>query len=382
MKHIKGLDTLRAFAVLFVIIQHMGFWFDTTTRSGILFSRVLIPDGGLGVFQFFVLSGFLITSILLNAKDNDLVTPRPVIIKNFFIRRALRIFPIYYILLLILFLFNYPGMRQNIGYFATYTSNILSYRTDKWNTFSHSWTLSVEEQFYLVWPWLMLFVRDKYIKYVFFGAVLTGIITTYITLEVQHHMAPLLVTNCFDAFGIGGLYAWARLKPERCKKFETIVKILVLPTLCAYFYWKMPAMYDYHTHGGYLIKTVNSILSLWLIMLVVNNRSARVEKYFLGNRFLNYIGKISYGIYLYHCPYIAVGYTPFNNFLAKITASHPAISKFLLDSHQNYWIQVSMMVLIAAISYELIEKPLLRLKKRFNYNGRKNKAAISPVQTQ
>ena len=160
MEKIKGLDTLRAFAVFFVIIQHFGVWFDYTSPSGKFITNVLIPDGGFGVNLFFVLSGFLITSILLKAKSAARDDQRLTLVKNFFIRRALRIFPIYYLLLFFLFFIDYPDIRHYFVYFVTYTSNILSWLTNSWNSFSHTWTLAVEEQFYLLWPWLIIFVND------------------------------------------------------------------------------------------------------------------------------------------------------------------------------------------------------------------------------
>ena len=368
MKQIKGLDTLRAFAVFFVIIEHFGVWFDHTSPSGKIITQVLIPDGGFGVNLFFVLSGFLITSILFNAKNANEGKRPLIIIKNFFIRRALRIFPIYYLLLFVLFLINYPDVRLYFWYFATYTSNILSFRNNSWNHFSHTWTLSVEEQFYLIWPWLITLVKDKYIKYVLFVCLFAGIGSSYIAVEIQKHIGPLLVINSFDAFGIGGIYAWARLNSERCERFERTVTVLVVPTLCIYFYLKIAAMNGVPLTGLFMVKTINSIISVWLVILVINNRSIWVGKYLLGNRFLNYIGKISYGIYLYHYAYIGFFFAYVNGFLYNITIQYPEINKIIHDHHVDYWIEVAIMIGIAAISYKLIEAPILNLKKRFNYS--------------
>ena len=382
MKQINGLNTLRAFAVFFVIMAHFGVWFNEYTPYGRIVKFGLFPDGGFGVDLFFVLSGFLITSILLNAKDADPDESRFIILKNFFIRRALRIFPIYYILLFLLTLIDYPDIRHFFWYYATYTSNILSYSTNTWNNYSHTWSLSVEEQFYLLWPWLIIFISNRYLKYVLFGAVFTGILSTYIGTVIQGHMAPLMVYHTFDAFGLGGMYAWARLNSKRCRNFEITVKIVVIPALCMFYYWKYMYIYGHPSVGAFLTKTVNSAISMWLIILVVNNRSVLIGKYFLDNKFLNYIGKISYGIYLYHYPYILYFRLRVDSCLNDISAGHYRVHQFVTDHAINYWIHVSVIVIIAAISFRFIEKPLLNLKNYFNYNNRKTSQATSASRTQ
>ena len=317
--------------------------------------------------MFFVLSGFLITSILLNAKNADEDNNRFVLVKNFFIRRGLRIFPIYYLLLFLLLAINYHDIRHYFIYFVTYTSNIPSWCSNSWNSFSRTWTLAVEEQFYILWPWLIIFVGNKYLMYVFVSAVVTGICSTYYNMEVQGHMAPLLVINCFDAFGIGGLYAWARLSDDRGKRFCTFVSALAVPALCVYFYWKMALLRNYPVIGLSMIKTVNALIALRLIISVVNNKSAWIGKYILGNRFLNYIGKISYGIYLYHYVYLGLLFNSVNGFLYNITLPYPSLNRTIHDSHVDYWIELSVIIGIASLSYFFIEKPILSLKKHFNY---------------
>ena len=219
------------------------------------------------------------------------------------------------------------------------------------------------------------FVKDKYIKYVLFGALAIGVASTYIAIGVQGRIGPLMVFNCFDAFGIGALYAWARQDSTRCTQFERSVKIMVVAAVGIYFYWKLYQFFDHPTSALFLMKTINSIISIWLIILVVNNRSVWVGKYLLGNRFLNYIGKISYGIYLYHYIYIGLLFNRVNGFLYNITLPYPALNKTIHDSHVDYWIEVSLMICIAAISYALIEKPLLNLKKYFNYNEKPTRQA-------
>jgi peptidoglycan/LPS O-acetylase OafA/YrhL len=375
MKQIKGLDTLRAFAVLAVVITHFGIWFNGDASVGKFIASILIPPGGFGVNLFFVLSGFLITGILLNAKENKV--GKAAIIKNFYARRALRIFPIYYLLLFVLAAINYPDVRNYFWYFATYTSNILCYHTEKWNAYSHTWTLSVEEQFYLLWPWLMVLVNNKYIRYVLGAAVAIGVITPFIGQAAHPARGPLLVFHSFDAFGLGGMLAWAIRDADRMRWFRITIKILAVPALAIFFYWRILDYYEKWFTGIFLIKPCQDVISAWLIMLVLENRSALVGKYLLGNRVLNYIGRISYGLYLYHFPYSQYFRGKVDSLLYGLTQDHHRLSAWVHDHALNYWIHIAIIIGISALSFELIERPLLRLKDHFRYNA--SEPAFAPL---
>lgn len=360
MKHIKGLDTLRAFAVFFVIIEHWKLQFDKHSVPGIL-QNIFVPLGQFGVDLFFVLSGYLITSILLDAREKNAEGNRLKVVKNFFIRRVLRIFPIYYLTLLFLYLINYSVLRHYIGYFISYTSNILSYRQNSWNAFSHTWSLAVEEQFYILWPWMIVFLKEKYLKYVFIIAILIGVVSTYIVLNVLHHFYPILVFNCFDSFGIGGLYAYVRLKAQGCEKFEKWIKKILPIALILYFEWKIAPYCGLPYFFIFLSRTANSVISVALIMFVINNRTLWVRKYLLENSFLNFIGKISYGIYLYHFVLNPL----YDMFMHKMYIRYPSLPHWLSELYFTNSIKLLLLFIVSALSYQLVEKRILRYKERF-----------------
>ena len=366
MKHIKGLDTLRAFAVIFVLIAHWGPAYDNDQPIGVFLMRLLVPDGATGVFIFFTLSGFLITSILLAARFDSRETNRFVTIKNFIMRRTLRIFPIYYIFLLALILvFNPPDMKQYLPWFLTYTSNILIYKTNSWNSASHTWTLAVEEQFYLFWPWFILFINEKYLKLLFTAAIITGMVSTYFVLKTK--MEPFMVYNCFDTFAIGGFYAYARRDAEHTRIFEKVIKRLVPYLLVLYFFWKIENFISTQEYFIFLKKTVESLLTIWLIILIINNRSARVKRYFLENKALNFIGKISYCVYLVH-PYIVNYNDPYVKFIR--TSGLPSFLKdFFTGNGFVYICDLAVLATICWLSYVLIEQPILNLKRFFKYKN-------------
>ena len=161
------LDTLRAVAVLMVIVAHWMGEYRTVHA---------LPLGMVGVTLFFVLSGFLITQILLREREaGDSGDEKKRALGRFYIRRTLRIFPVYYLFLLLLYLSGVPEFREDALWYVFYSVNILAYDHQSWvGPATHLWTLAVEEQFYLVWPLLILFTPRQHLWKVIAAAVLCG----------------------------------------------------------------------------------------------------------------------------------------------------------------------------------------------------------------
>ncbi len=365
MKQIKGLDSLRALAIIIVIYAH---WTVVTFNPNPIINFIneyIVPDGHTGVDLFFVLSGFLITSILLNAKEKSKPTAYLSVVKNFMIRRALRIFPVYYLMIFTLLAIGYEGVKLDLGYLLTYTSNIHFFRTGQWGALGHTWSLAVEEQFYIFWPWLILFVNNKYLKYVFIGSIIVSTLCNYYCYYViDRGSFPFLVFNCIECFGIGGFYAWARLNEAHSRKFEQWVFPLFLACLLIYFYWRYQhgAFWNYTT---FLFRIVDGLIALQLIIWVMNNRVHWIQKYVLENRVLNYIGKISYGIYLFHDPLQPL----YDGFMGRLMTRHPGLPAFLGNYYFSYAAKIVILLIICSLSYRFFELPFLNLKKRFAYQN-------------
>jgi len=361
MKHIKGLDTLRAFAVIFVIVAHWGLPFDnSTTMYRIL--MIMIPEGKFGVNLFFVLSGFLITSILMNAVDNG-EEGRFTILKNFIIRRALRIFPIYYLTIFVLVLLNYPYLGDHIWWFVGYISNILVYKEQFWNPFSHTWSLSVEEQFYLIWPWLIIFTSKRHIKYVLYVSILIGIGMSFYTAKIHpNRFGLVLMPSCLQAFGIGGLYSYISKDIKAKKLFLRVLNIAFPVALLLHFYWAYSAPIG---SFNYLFRTIDSIISIWLIHRTIVAKDGWAKTWLLENPVLMKIGQISYGIYLLHGPLVYVYDVAVRN-----TLGGTPIGKFLLfNAYASYGMRLVILYVLCIISFKYFEKPIMKLKKYFEYKG-------------
>ena len=358
MKHIRGLDFLRAFAVLFVLVDHWGPFPAENTLTGAIF-RLVVPSGLTAVNFFFVLSGFLITSILFTARDNDEAS-RWGIIKNFIIRRMLRIFPIYYLTLIILFFVNYPELREHFSYYLWYGANVLIYSHDKWNYLSHLWSLSVEEQFYLFWPIVIVFVSKKYLKHTLIASILLGVVSTFYIFKIAHGFNSILMTSCLDAFGMGALLAYARRDAARLMKFERVLRYIVPFALGVYIFWRVAPFVGHIEHANFLARTVTSILAVAVINAVIKNENPSIAR-ILDNKALNYIGVISYGIYLYHYP-IGVIYD------LKVQPWLQANASMLDSFIFMYIMKTGVTLIVSHLSYKYFEKPVVQLKKRFEYN--------------
>ena len=369
MKYVKELDSFRTFAVLTVIIGH---WVTFPAGSFITY----IPLGAVGVTMFFVLSGFLITTILLSAREKIFEGKTSIgkALKTFYIRRTLRIFPVYYLFLLLLICFFprvfhlYPG---SVYWCIFYISNIYTYLHQHFIGYiAHIWSLAVEEQFYLIWPAVILFTPKKnlfaVISVFIVGAVMIKL--GYEVLKPEESATGLylvLTPTCFDAFGIGGLLALFKFEGIYYTTFGKWMKRLTLLALPLFVLSCANGIIS-----NVILRLSISIPSAWLIFVLLEGNSGVVTSLF-SNRALVYLGKISYGLYLWLLP-IPYIYPILSAFLAKNGLLIPFTKYSLLPfvgGSKQACIYFVFLVTIASASWFLFEKPINDLKERFNYKN-------------
>jgi len=255
MKHIKQLDAIRAIAVLLVLVWH-GFPLTHFVNQ--------VPNGPVGVSMFFVLSGFLITRILMDdrLKAEQLGVTRLQVFRNFFFRRALRIFPIYYLLIVALWRADDLG-TTNIEYFLTYTSNFYFFQRQAWDgVLSHTWSLSIEEQFYLVWPWLMLFVKRRWLLPLIFLCIVVGVLSQY---WVTNDFGEVLPHTCLQAFGAGALLSWVMVfKPGRLPHLYEVLSWFAGGAAVVFVVEVVTGNWAFVP-----VRTLVSVMTAWLIAFVL-----------------------------------------------------------------------------------------------------------------
>ena len=353
------LDGLRGLAVFGVLISHFAYnqhWLIQNAQWG-----------RLGVDLFFVLSGFLITQILLRYRDDnrnfkDVITH----LRIFYSRRALRIFPIYYLTIFVATLLGYEPIRNFLFWHLTYTVNIgiALYPKIQFGASHHFWSLAIEEQFYLIWPWVVLLVPPKRLRYVMFGFILIGVVSRMPPIfGPGFNMDPLANTR-FDVLGFGALLALYWHEPLAFAKEKLVLLITGVTS-------GLPLVILGMRNGfsPALGQMTNGLVEFGaaLFFMAVIDRAAQPHPWRifapLGWRPVRYIGKISYGIYLYH-PFVEL------MMLYILGAFNiPVPTSFGLVQLLLYG---SVSILFASVSWYLIERPINKLKGRITATSGKS----------
>ena len=353
-QYMPQLDALRGLAISAVMFQHFY-----GSHVGID-----LPIGDWGVQLFFVLSGFLITGILLDCRgdnENQDKEARKLGIRQFYIRRMLRIFPLYYLVVLGAALVNIRPFRESLMWHLTYTSNILISNQENWiGPASHLWSLAVEEQFYLVWPWLILWLPAKYLK----PAIITVILLAPIFkiggyfAGVDQISLNVLTLVCLDALGIGALLAlYRKRQPQAFKDSIHDESQRIFGMLSLFFAILSCLFWEQH----YLVQmagTLSAILFFgWLIHRAAVGFTGHLRKFMLWKPLL-YLGKISYGLYIFH-KFISIIIPHVFSNLGLVYPENYAVQSVLL---------IGINILLASFTWYVIEKPINNLKNRFPYS--------------
>jgi peptidoglycan/LPS O-acetylase OafA/YrhL len=351
--HHAQLDALRAFAVGSVLLAH----FSPTLHG-------LAPDLGFaGVRLFFVLSGFLITGILLRARDairSGESTLRAEI-RRFLVRRALRILPAFYLLLLANALLDIGSTRTDFWWHALYLSNIPMGLDGRWrDLLTHLWSLAVEQQFYLVWPWLVLGLARVSMPTLLIGACAIGPLFRLgcVLLAPENTVAPVVLPPaCLDHLAAGGLVAWLGHKGATAGPARALVRKIGLACLPLALACTLAAPPPWQG----LLTVVGPALQAFAFAALVEGAAigfAGPVGALLTWRPLLWLGSISYGVYLFHNDAHWIGPRILRQLTRYETAYLP--SEWL---HVAYLVLLS--ILAAAASWWFVERPILRLKSRF-----------------
>ncbi len=361
LEYMPQLDALRAFAVLAVVIHHSP-----------LARLIPLSLGGMGVRLFFVLSGYLITDILLHSRADSPIAPpesRWDSLWRFYVRRFLRIFPLYYFVVLFAFLVDYGSARSLIIWLLSYTLNVQMSLTGEWNEFSHFWSLAVEGHFYVVWPWLVLFTSRRWLTTSALLIILTG--PAYRFYAVSHGLNSIATScftlSCLDTLGIGALLAMVCQSGIRRARLDRVMNWAVLPAGIATL-TGLVVFYSEQWRSVFFDLGLALCYS-WLVYRAARRFSGTMGR-LLEARPLVFIGKISYGIYVYHV------------FVPALVIS--ILRSFGRNLEERYAIIVLLALVtdigIPAMSWYFLEMPISQLKRYFTSHPTSRDASPFPVQ--
>jgi peptidoglycan/LPS O-acetylase OafA/YrhL len=356
--HLPQLDALRTLAVGLVIVYH---WFPIGTGINRL------PNGAIGVTIFFVISGFLITRILLRTRNQvrESSGTTGTAYRNFLIRRALRIFPLYYLVITLVgrFLPQATDIDQHPAWYYFYGYNILLHRTHYWaDVLSPFWTLGVEEQFYLVWPWVVLLTPPARFRWAIAGLI-GGAVLFRGWSFTQGDTEGLLTPASVDAFGLGAV--WAYVLTERTDALAGFVRRVdagaALGSLAFVGLLLLPAE---DLLGVLLMRLVISVLALWLVVHATLGVTAW-PRWLLNNPAVQYVGRISYGIYVFHMLVPGFLLPPILGFATRVSlrlTNHPLPP---IPAWAYQLLSLSALIGLASLSWYAFEKPINELKAKF-----------------
>lgn len=351
--HIPALDGLRGIAILLVVFYHS---YDFVKPSAL---------GWLGVDIFFVLSGYLITTILIDTVG------QPNFLKNFYIRRILRIFPLYYsFIFFFLIIFPLLANRSIVQYYIDNQIYIWTYLQNWLYAFhfpanasllNHLWSLAVEEQFYLCWPLLILLIKKP--KTLFF--VMLFILILVMGMRIALILTGTIGDGAFfpftrvDGLCIGALVALLHKRHIHFLSRHMALVVTGIAGLNFIFYFFNAGRIQGYPYFFFIGYTTFTALFGLLVHEIVMNKTPMINKP-LSFAPLRFIGRISYGFYLFHWPCFVL-LTPL---LRKHLGPHLSLSA---EAQQYLFPTLSVLVafVISIISYYGFERIFLRLKKNF-----------------
>lgn len=353
--HIAALDGIRGLGVILVLFYHYG-----ASASVLGLDYVILRLTGIGwsgVDLFFVLSGFLITGILYDSKT------RPNYFKNFYARRTLRIFPLYYVaaitVILLAVITGYGLLGgSNPLWILLYVGNFQMAIEGGGSTLDHFWSLAIEEQFYLVWPFVVLSLSRGKLMLVAAAMVVTApVIRTFMVLNDVPDLAVYVLTPArMDGLALGALIALAVRGPKGITPLVPWAWRLGATAMAAFLIIVL-TRWEFSNSDPVILTIGISLLTIMYASILLLSMTFRPLKMFMELPVMRWFGRYSYGLYVWHP-------------IVNMTLLHsPLTDRFGVNSDLEAALLLgfafAVSVAITLISYKFLESPLLRLKRRF-----------------
>lgn len=339
LSYLPRLDGLRGVAISAVLIEHF------------LSNRVIhgLSPGGFGVITFFVLSGYLITRILMQYRDRDTAVGAAAV--QFYWRRLLRLSPPYYLAILVAAILGIAGMRSTWWIHALYLSNVKIALQSNWGGAAHFWSLSVEEQFYLFWFLIVVVLPRRFLAPAIVASIAVGTLYRLALFAVgADYFKVLLLPGCMDSLATGALIAYAA-HSKRCAFVERLFldwRMLAFSVLAALL---VSWIKEWNSATKFLLYPIAITLLAGCAVRAAAESAKDWRMDWLSWFPLKYLGRISYGVYVYHL---------FVPDLIRLIA--PGLDLWRLPGLVPFLILAGISIALASASWILVERPVLRLK--------------------
>ena len=370
-RHIPPLDGLRGIAVLMVMFGH--FWLAQKPVNAVenaVFT--FFQNGWIGVDLFFVLSGFLITGILLEAKGTKHY------FRNFYARRVLRIFPLYWGFLFVYFVLlprvvslapgsPYAVATSTTWWFWGYASNMLAiFPAVIPAGLNHFWSLAVEEQFYLIWPAIVLVLSAKSLEKAIYALIVGALLFRLFLFTTPYHHTGgfVLLPARIDTLAIGAWLAIVHRDPARRERAERLAPLVILVALIVLTVTILP---DFRIFANQVsMQTIGfpllAVIGASVIAIGAGNASQNEPvRRFLSWRLLAAVGKYSYAMYVFHLP-LVVALDAVGLHMKTFSGGNPP-GVFAALTYSV--VATAITFLLAFASWHLYEKHFLKLKRHF-----------------
>ena len=360
-QHIPALDGIRGVAILMVIVFHLFLMLPHLAAKAPYSLVVASRLGQMGVDLFFVLSGFLITGILYDTKRDEHY------LRNFYARRTLRIFPLYYAVLLAATLVT--ALRPNVdcavtadGWMWLYAANIPPTFSNSQVAFPHFWSLAVEEQFYLIWPWAVLWLDRRWLLRLCVACLVLTIATRCLLLQVGFSAFYFLPCR-MDALAAGGMVALLARGHDGLRRWRPCAWFTGIGVLLVAVPWFAISSGAGSASVQIVKHTLSTILFATFLTVVLTSTEGSSVASVLKWTPLRLTGKYSYALYVFHPLVIdLVGRRYASGGLAVADAGPLRLVE-----------EVAVIVLIsfaaAWLSWHAFEKHVLSLKRHFRYSA-------------
>jgi peptidoglycan/LPS O-acetylase OafA/YrhL len=345
--YFKEMDFLRFIAAFSVVIYHFTLFYQESVNQ---YVKMFMHNLGIGVDLFFIISGFLIVYLLITEKEKT----KTISLYKFYVRRILRIFPLYYLIVGISYLLFYKSNPEiQFSKYLLFIGNFWMIDVNSWtvSTLNPLWSICIEEHFYLLIPVLLLLLQKKSFPYLFYFIIFCSLFfRIYITENIENNWMDIYchtLSKC-DLLAFGGLFAYY----FQIKKLNYNIPIYLFycTLFCLMLFMFFVESVDYTTwyYAGFR-KYIFAIpmLILFYAIIIQPNKYSFINK-ITNNKLINYLGKISFGLYIYHSLISEISLRILNRTSLKIVL-----------------LNLVLTIILASLSFELFEKQILKLKIKF-----------------